>query len=66
MKLTVLVFVLIAAGVTAGRATVPSQAVIGSTAISSIQANSATTLVCCGGPLCIPHEPCGSGGPKLI
>jgi hypothetical protein len=61
MKLIVLVFVFIAAGVTAGKPSAPSRAATGSIATSSIQTNNVQQLLCCGGPACIPHEPCGSG-----
>jgi len=61
MKLIVLVFVLSAAGVTAGNPTAPSRAATGSITTSSIQPSNVQKLLCCGGPVCIPHEPCGSG-----
>jgi hypothetical protein len=66
MKQVVLVFILVAAGATAGRMTEPSQTAARSLAINSVETNNvAGGSYCCGGPLCIPHEPCGSGATKL-
>jgi hypothetical protein len=67
MKQTVLVFVLIVAGATAEKATAPLTATTArSLAFGSIEANDLATLgYCCGGPTCLPGDPCGSGGPRL-
>jgi hypothetical protein len=66
MKQTVLMFVLIVAGASAGKTTAPSQIVAGSLVSNSSEtSNVAGSRDCCGGPLCIPHEPCGPGVTKL-
>jgi hypothetical protein len=62
MKQTVLVFVLIVSGVTAGKAKAPSRTEARPLVFSSIQADAGTTGAhFSGGPTCLPHEPCGSG-----
>jgi hypothetical protein len=62
MKLTVLVFVLIAAGAAADKAEAPSQTEAHPLVVSIIKTNAgATAAHFSAGPTCIPHEPCGSG-----
>jgi hypothetical protein len=66
MKQTVLMLVLIVAGATAGKTAAPLQIAAGSLVSNSIEtSNVAGSRDCCGGPLCIPHEPCGPGETKL-
>ncbi len=67
MKHLVVLLVLIATGVTAGRGTASlTVTTVRSLAFGGIETNNLATLgYCCGGPTCLPGEPCGSGGPRF-
>lgn len=65
MKQTVLVFVLIVSGVTAGKAKAPSQTEARPLVVSAITPNAGVSWAqFSGGPTCLPGDPCG-GKPRL-
>lgn len=64
MKHMMLMFVFIVSGTTARLETAPLP-LTGARTLSfrSIKASAlGNVFECCGGPVCIPNEPCGSGG----